>query len=387
MSTPYLIKYVTYAALVLFLLLGLAAFEARVMLAIMLVVIFFCIIHTFKYNRRPVFNGVFLLLLVNVVYYVFSPKVVPGYSTWDTTGFFANIVMNLGTFFFAFYYSVKKQMNERELKWLFVAMFLVSSVRFFVTRDQIMIDRNGNMATMNMAYDFVVMLPYLYLFRHKILSSLFLIPTMYYIAYGGKRGAIVIFIASAVIILYQLYMRGRKKNLAFSIVIAIAVAVASYNILYSVYQESSLLQHRLEMTQEGDTNGRSYLFSTIWQAWLNSSSIFQLLFGYGFCASVMFAGNYAHNDWMELLGMAGLLGITIYVAFFWQLFQFSHRFSSGGWQKNALYLILFIWFTKTLFSMSYCSVGDMPMTLLLGYLVGSNQNAINIKQPIWERIN
>ena len=373
-KTENLFKYLFFSALAVYQLLGLVSVVARVMLVVILVLAIVCMGKSFVYIQRSVINGLFLLLFLNTLYYLISPKIIEGTSNWETTGFFANTGMNLSVFFISYYFAINKKIELKEMQFLFIIIFILTSIRFFITKDFILMEY-GRMRTMNMAYDFVIFMPYLLLFRHKLVPVVFLLPTLYYVMYGGKRGAILIYSLSAVFIVYNYYFRNVKGHVIRNLIIISALCYVGLTIATDVFQQSELLQHRLEQTSKGDLNGRGSIFGNIFEAWANGGFL-QLLLGFGFCSSVRFSGNYAHSDWLELLSTAGLLGVTIYLILFIQMYMFSKRQCYIDRDRKILFLILFIWLLKSFFSMSYCDVGSMPMTFLCGYVVGNNQTAI-----------
>jgi O-antigen ligase len=65
-------------------------------------------------------------------------------------------------------------------------------------------------------------------------------------------------------------------------------------------------------------------FKSLWSVW-KKSDVIHLLFGYGFVAPLKFVGLSAHNDWLELLTTAGILGVYYLLIFFIQTFQIARN--------------------------------------------------------------
>ncbi len=372
-----IIKYIVFVSIIIFEFYGLASGTARAFLGVVVGVLVIYLIKTLKFLDYPVVRELFLLLILNVIYYYISPKAVAFQFTIprETTGFFANIVLCLGVFFISYYFSLHKRIGENEMILFFIFTFIALTFRFYETKDQIAIDYDGHMRTMNMAYDFVAIIPYIYLFKRKLLGLLFIFSMTYFVAYGGKRGAIVAFLLTTAFIIYMWFLQDLKKNRTlklFAFVISIGVA---YYILSDVFQNSYLLQHRLDMTLEGDTNGRDVIAKRIMEYFWDSPSVINVLFGYGFCSSVVFAGNYAHNDWLELFSMSGMLGVVLYASFFFQFFFLISQKTLSKKLRTLLILVFIIWSFKSVFSMGYCSVSNMSLSFILGYLTGIERNS------------
>ena len=366
------LKYLVFVSIIIFEFYGLASGTARMFLGVIVGVLVIYLIKTVEYLDYPIVRELFFLLMLNAVYYFISPKAVQYQFNhpWGTIGFFSNIVLGLSVFFISYSLSLQNKISEKEMKLFFIFTFIALTFRFFETKDQIAIDYDGRMRTMNMAYDFVVIVPFIYLFKRKLLCLLFIFLITYFVAYGGKRGAIFTFLLSAAYMVYLWFLRDTKKNRVLKFAAFFISIGVAYYILADVFQNSSLLQHRLDMTLEGDTNGRSIIAKRIMDSFWDSPSAINFFLGYGFCSSVKFAGNYAHNDWLELLSMSGLLGVTIYAAFFLQFIFLIRRKSLSEKHRTLLIVIFLIWLLRSFFSMSYCDVGNMPLSLLLGYLAG-----------------
>ena len=126
---------------------------------------------------------------------------------------------------------------------------------------------------------------------------------------------------------------------------------------------------RLEQTLEGNSSNRDVLYAYLWDAWVNADFYTQL-FGRGIAQTVNVAGNYAHNDWLELLTDVGLLGATNYLAIFVSLFMFRKKFQTNSQEQTSFTLVLIFWLLKTIFSMGMGIMGGISM-MLLGTLIGN----------------
>ncbi len=367
-------KYMVLFALIAFMFLGLASTTARGMLLIIFVAIMACMIRSIEYIHKPEVMGIILLLIINTIYFIFS-------DISRHSGFYANIILSLGIFFFSYYYSIKGKLNEKEIVITFILLMLATSYRFFVEREEMLFERGGNQGTMNLSYAFVVFMPYVFYVKNKILSIALVIFALFMVLNGAKRGAILIFLLSAVYYIYFEYIRQVKKfKYTYLVIAAIALVVSCY-LMKDIYISNEYLQSRIEDTIEGNTNGREYIYRMIWGKWSTEQNILKLIFGYGFCSSMDIAGNRAHNDWLELLATAGLLGIIFYLVYMTKLIR-SRNEIQDPLDRRVMTLIVLILFMKSLFSMSYCSVENMAIFLLLGFVTGRNRKRLSPRQSM-----
>lgn len=101
------------------------------------------------------------------------------------------------------------------------------------------------------------------------------------------------------------------------------------------------------------------------------------LFGRGTAQTVMIAGNYAHNDWLEFLTDNGLLGALLYLTTIVSLFFYRRKIQKGSPMRCAFMIVLLFWFIKSIFSMGMGIMGGISM-MLLGTIIG---NTVAVRLP------
>jgi O-antigen ligase len=156
-----------------------------------------------------------------------------------------------------------------------------------------------------------------------------------------------------------------KQKLVVS-VLTIAIVIIGINYLSDFYANSDYFQHRMEQTAEGDSSGRDELYNTFWNHFLNEQSATKILFGNGAMQTISIGGNYAHNDWLEILICHGLLGFCIYLLYFITLIRCWLRSKNNQVVYSMLGMLILIMFSSTLFSMSYNSL-SLSIAICLGY--------------------
>ena len=100
-----------------------------------------------------------------------------------------------------------------------------------------------------------------------------------------------------------------------------------------------------------------------------------MIIGEGAMETINIAGNYAHNDWLELLTCQGLLGIIIYIAYYTSLYNTLRRKRNNSLIYNILGMCLLIMSVSSIFSMSYNGL-SLGITLCLGYCLANNKQTI-----------
>lgn len=244
------------------------------------------------------------------------------------------------------------------------------------------IEKGGNSEefTNNVAYEFLYLFPYLYFFKKKYALP-FMVCIIVFLFFSMKRGAIFVGVVCLVLFLYN-WLKFANKQTKIYVFIGIATLVVCIGyFVVDLYYSSSYFQYRVEDTMSGNTSNRDIIVTQLLDAYANQSDIFQFVFGFGANGTLKHGGNFAHNDWVEILVNQGIIGALMLFLFYMSLFMFIQKI----WKHDNLYyafLTLFIiLFSMTFFSMSICNMRPYT-TLLLGYCL--NQSFGKIKTIIRE---
>jgi hypothetical protein len=225
--------------------------------------------------------------------------------------------------------------------------------------------------TNNTGYNFVMLIPFLFFFKQKLFRYIMLIIIMVMTIMCMKRGAILI---GGICFVWFLWADFRYSDrLAHKITtLLLATCVVFSAIVYIDYKQetSSYFRSRIEQTLKGDASGRNEIYPKIWNAVKNDESVIHLLVGRGANATVNVAGNYAHQDWLELACNNGLLGVLLALLFYITIFftAYLHRNNLRKEYYTAFLMVGFMLFSKTLFSMSIANMKIweiMPIAFLL----------------------
>jgi hypothetical protein len=228
----------------------------------------------------------------------------------------------------------------------------------------------------NTVYLFIGLLPFVFLFRKKLLSLLFLMIIWFFMIQSAKRAAILCGIAALALIVFEyLYTSEGKSKIKRYIVSIFLLFVIGY-FGYDLYQQNQFLIGRMESMLGGESSGRDYLIETLLEVWYQSDSLIPYLFGYGYNASSLYTVHVSHNDWVDMLVSFGLMGLLIYLALFRLLLLQVFQKNWSGDKKVILLLVLCIALITSLTSRWYWSSFAYMQILILPYLLATHEKKV-----------
>ena len=339
------------------------------MLELLLCFFFFLGVILSKHVPNIAFSLVLLVVVVTISF-LFSPMVLYGSIIGKVSTFpmYRNIIGAVLPFFPLYYWGRKGEIGEGMLKTFFFCVFVVT-ILVFIRGTFLAVDEKNADTTINEAYRFVFLLPYVAMLKKKW-AFMFVVLSLILILLSAKRGALLAY--SIGLVIYAYYFLKSNKHFVRNIIILLLVFTLIVYIGIEIYNNNPYLQLRLEDTLEGNTSSRDYLLVKMLSHWCNSNSVMDYFIGIGFCQSVCIAGNYAHNDWGEFLIGMGLIGIVIYFFFYLSLFRY-FLFRKKICNLSSFSLIVYMLFLTSLYSMAFFNEPSCFCFILLGYLAGKNE--------------
>lgn len=332
--------------------------------------------------------GLLMLFSVYGFLYVLSP-----YSYTITEGveyvdvpkieYLKNIYLSLLPIFAFYYFASKGAISEvwvrvASIILLALAVFLYTyTYQFFVINDVY----GRTEMTNNYGYSFVALFPLL-CFWHKrpIIQLAYTMTLLVFIIMSMKRGAMLIGTICAIYFIHSIFRRATKWG-RFGIVVALGVLLyVGIPMLSEFIAGSEKFQQRILQTMSGDASNRDMLYSTAISHIFNETTFFEFLFGSGADSSIAILTNYAHNDWLEIGINQGIMGVIIYILYFFAFFRWWKGCSQIGLLHVVGGLCFIICFLSTFFSMSYNSM-DISLSLCLGYALAMSRMP-NIRQML-----
>ncbi len=322
-------------------------------------------------------NWLMLFYAIQAITFLVSPKVVLG-TIHEAIGEIDTIIQFKGISAFVLSFMVmylasrsSSGVSERLIRCGCYALLLVAVWRYFYRQELLQMVKMQEQVTNNMGYFFVALLPYLpfVLKRNKGLCLALLAVIIGFVMHSAKRGAIVTMIVA--LIFSVIYYIGKNKFTTQRIMATLAVLVALAGGIGYAYLSNDWLLERVAQMKEIGMGSRGVIFTTLFNHWCNDGNFWTMIFGNGMSQTVALCGNYAHNDWLELLINNGVLGVVVYLMVFVSAFRLIYRSALSVESRWAAYLCLVILLMQTIFSMGYTSMENSIYTLLLGGFVGS----------------
>lgn len=351
-------------------------------------------VYTIKVMNMPdkpvYFKGLNMLIglftIYGIAYIMFSPSLIKyplsGYYV-QSYNYLKGIYLSMLPIYPFYYFSRKGYLTEKRLR-VWGLVFLLSVVLSYFHNQQVVLEQLHDRGliteetTNNAGYLFLSCIPLLVIYRTKpLVQFTFLSLVMVFIVMGMKRGPIMIGAVTFVYFMFKTIKNSRRKYRFLFMFLSFAVCIGCiYFFLYQM-QNSDYMMKRIEDTMDGNTSGRDSLYQYFWNYFVNDANPIQFLFGRGANGTLEIYYNYAHNDWLEIAVNQGLLGLVVYALYYLGFYK-TWKCAINTDAKTILALMLFIFFAKTLFSMSYADM-TFVATALLGYAL-ANVNTFNSKK-------
>lgn len=318
--------------------------------------------------------GVFLVISNPAIYGVFGDRV-------SNTSYLTTIYISLLPIYSFYRYTMIGDLNEKTIRsW---ALILVGITTFsYFQREahliQIIHENNINSedVTNNVGYIFLSVLPLLFLFKDKqIIEYGLLLYCTAFMMMSMKRGAMIIALLGILIIL-----KGSRKAVSRSVinVKSIFLTIVIFGFIYYVYVNYlGTNDYFLNKIDDGGGSGRTDTYYILLNTFANRFDFLSMLFGEGANSTIKIAGNYAHNDWLEILINQGLLGIVIYL-FYWRCFFTEVSLNKKNMDIFYPLCLLFVMtLLKTFFSMSYSGMSYIDCLSFGFFVAKSNYKRIH----------
>ena len=181
-----------------------------------------------------------------------------------------------------------------------------------------------------------------------------------------KRGAIILAVIAVMLFVWFTLKRANGiQKIGITLIVGVFLALFSAYIT-DIMTENDFFMSRVEKTMEGYSSGRDEIYSTLWNYFTEESSPMTVFLGLGANGTLKISETYAHNDWLETLINNGILGLLIFIIYWYYFYRTLQLKKYSQDARNTLIMIFTIFLIKTMFSMS---IGDMTIYVnsMLGY--------------------
>ena len=331
---------------------------------------YFIKVWIYPIHKNPFFKMWSLLLAVNILGFIFTGDIFNLFHY----AMIKKVILASFPFYPFYYFASRGTLRIRYIKIFLMIMLPVTILQYYLQEAQLLGQRisadNLNVVN-NTAYTFVALIPFVFLFKDKKnIANILMAILMFFIIQGAKRGALIAGVIGLLLfIYYQLRTIKREHRIRGFLFVSAGLGIMIYY-LNQFFESNEYLLSRLQSIEEGNSSGRDIIFAHIYNGWLEGN-IFELFFGFGFASSFKFAGNFAHNDWLELLSNFGILGAAVYLVLFYHGFKLIF---SKGWassRKITLLCVMMTWLLISILSMGYASDDGYMRAIVLGYLIGT----------------
>lgn len=328
-----------------------------------------------KKNKPVYLIGLTLLLVLFVVYglihIMFNGQYSPSISSIRplTSSYLKTYLISILPIFSCYYYAIKKHLNEKMFQYWIIIFVIVAIAEYFRLQREVLssLVEDREDITNNMGYIFLALFPCMMVYEKKpLFQYLGVTICTIFVILAVKRGAMLLMGVS--IILFALYKMRVSKGIHRYLVILIIAVGLFYLYRFVEYRmaNNQYFSQRIEETLGGDYSGRDHLYSDIIEAFITNSNAYQFFFGRGADGTLRITSNFAHNDWLEILTNQGVLGVVVFIIYWFLFYRTIKRYPYSRESRFTLILLLTVLGLKTLFSMS---IGGMTIftASILGY--------------------
>lgn len=268
-----------------------------------------------------------------------------------------------------YYFSKKGMINQVWFKYIAFLFFASAYIQFISFGERF----DGDEGVNNKAYLWLSLFPLTAFFSKKPIAQYALVLIiMFFLLTGMKRGALLLgVVATLVVLWYSLRARSRRLRLGILFLSCISVFVIFYY-FEQLASSSEFFAGRIEETLAGDSSERDVIYTSYWSFFWSPKSIFSFLLGNGAFGTLKHLGLMAHNDWLEFMIDMGLVGLTIYLIYWFYMGKCCVDSARKCPPDIHLAIVLFavIYFGKTLFSMSIMEMSFFS-TSVFGYCLAN----------------
>ena len=177
-------------------------------------------------------------------------------------------------------------------------------------------------ALISTAYYALFLLPFAFMIKRKWVMWILIGFIFLTVVLSSKRSGFIAFVGALIVYFYSM-TRVNKHGCKYLFVLAI-VGTIGFQVFNSFIEANDIhLLDRLSNIKEDGGSGRDEIYAYTFNLLLDSD-ILSLLFGHGFNTVIQYSvlGLSAHTDWLETPFDYGIIGMVVYMLFYFRLFNY-----------------------------------------------------------------
>lgn len=193
----------------------------------------------------------------------------------------------------------------------------------------------------NTVFYYVLVVPWLLLFKNKLLRRLSIAILLILAVLSLKRSAVIIALSCS----FAVFVFNQKKsNYRLLWMAAVIILFCGVYKIVGDMAEVINVTDRFEAMSEDEGNGRLGIYSDVFAQYLDSD-LFSQLFGHGYnMVSVVLKGTSAHNDFLEVLYDYGIIGFILFIYLHIRVAKTTYKLHKRRSSYFIPYLVSFIIF-------------------------------------------
>ena len=332
----------------------------------------FCTILVIAKKRiTPLFLFIlFLTIWVLLLWIISEKKYRVSLEDVSTFSMIQHIILVI-TSLISFFYISSKGYIKRSVLVIFVcittALFVYNILHFDVTT---LGEGEYNFSSANnKAYSLTALFPFFLIFwNRKWLMIIFMIASLVFVVFCLKRGAMICIASSVMITFYMIIKQNKRRHkyVLMSRLLIFAVIIAAIYAFSSIYSENEVLQGRFDH----GSKPREEIYGKI-ATGLKESNLVNLFAGNGPLSTVKVAGNYAHNDWLEILYDFGLVGLFVYIMIIVSMLILYRKLNLNERDKTGMLICITYILIRSTVSMCVYELETLLIFGYYGYIIGN----------------
>lgn len=323
-----------------------------------------------------------LLICVFTIYGIYpivTGTVVSGVG--DNFQYLKQILISLLPLYSFIVYSKKGFLTEDVLRIWSILFFVIAIAIFFFDQNTRQEITGSDDVTSKQGYAILSLLPLIPLFYKKpLIQYLMMVVISVFVLMSVKRGAILTCAIAETWILFSMMSNSQgSKNRIRRLFLSVIVLWAVFYAVEYYVATNDYFNYRIEQTLDGNSSNRDMLYQHAIDVISSDNLGFNFWFGHGAYGTRLLLGNYAHNDWLEILINNGVIVFLIYLIYWIQMGKIAVKSKQIQLGHQIIVIFVLVYFVKTFFSMSY-STYSIYTTSVLGYALTMLMNNNYLKR-------